>query len=174
MNSIRLWLGLFALTATMLLGGCNNESENRPKQRSLADAAADLRSSAMVDTTWRGHLSWNGSAKILKDSDCYLLDQDYVLVGLGDGVTLRLIYRAARSGVLDSVDFSTPVRIELQVEDRRSDGAYYRAQPPEPSLGEITTEPATTFGRAQLKAVNEAARRANPDGVGAEFEFRCS
>lgn len=174
MISTRRWLGLIVLAATMLMAGCSDESDNTSKHRSLADAAGQLRSNAMVDTTWRGHVSWAGNAKILKDSDCYLLDQDYLLVGSGDGVTLRLVYRAERSGSLNSVDFSSPAQIELQVEDGRTDGAYYRAQAPEPGQGEITTERTSTFGRVRLEAVNDAARRANADGVVAEFEFRCS
>lgn len=174
MISTRRWLGLIVLATSMLMVGCSDEPDNKSKHRSLADAAGQLRSNAMVDTTWRGHVSWAGNAKILKDSDCYLLDHDYLLVGSGDGITLRLIYRAERSGVVNSVDFSSPARIELQVADGQTDGAYYRAQAPDPDPGEITTERTRTFGRVRLEAVNEAARRANADGVVAEFEFRCS
>ncbi|MFW6340469.1 MAG: hypothetical protein ACOC0Q_06330 [Wenzhouxiangella sp.] len=140
----------------------------------MADAAGQLRSNAMVDTTWRGHLNWNGSGKILKDSDCYFLDRDYIMVGLGDGVTLRLVYRAAQSGVMASVDWQQPVLVELQVAEGRSDGAYYRAEPPPADASDITTEGNTSFGQTRLNAINEAARRANPEGVVAEFEFRCS
>lgn len=170
----RLKLVLLVFAALALLAGCKDQSDNDTKHRSLADAAANLRSNAMVDTTWRGHIKWNGSARILKQSECYLLDRDYLLVGTGDGVTLRLIYRAERSGEAGSVDFARPVQVDLQLDQAGSEGAYYRVEPPVSGEIEISSEQKSTIGRARLKAFNDAARRETPDGVLAEFEFRCS
>jgi len=165
---------LFALVLVGLLVACDNQSGNQPAHRSLADAAAALRSNATVDTSWRGHLTWGSNAKILKDSDCYLLDRDYVTVGMGNGVTLRMIYRAGQSGVESSIDRSSPVLVELQVNDGRAEGPYYRASPPPRNETDISIEGDLIFGKTRLKAINEAASRANPDGVVADFEFRCS
>lgn len=169
----RFGLLLLALAAMAMLVGCKDESDNSNRPRSLADAAANLRSSSMVETAWRGHIRWNGSAKMFAGSECALQDDEYLLIGRGDGVTLRLAYRAARAGVLDSVDFAAPVRVDLQLERAGSAGALYRAEPPVPGESEIISERKSTFGSTRLEAFNESARRANPDGVVAEFEFLC-
>lgn len=167
---------LLMIMAVALVGllGCEDQTEPKTKHRSLADAASQLRSSAMVDTTPRGHVAWNGAAQILSESDCYLLGQDYVLVGRADGVVFRLIYRAEQSGVLSSVDFTHPLVVELQLDARRYAGAHYRSEPPVPRVTDITTDPNLTYGSTWLDSANPAARRASPAGVRAEFEFRCS
>jgi len=165
---------LVSLVLCGLLAACDNQSGNQTKHRSLADAAAALRSNATVDTSRRGHLSWVGNAKILQNSDCYLLDREYVTVGLGNGVTLRVVYTATQSGVESSIDRSSPVLVELQVNNGTAEGPYYRASPAEIVDSDIATEGDLIFGKTRLEAVNEAARRANPDGIVAEFEFRCS
>lgn len=165
---------IIVLVALGLLVGCEDETESKTRHRSLADAASQLRSSAMVDTTPRGHVAWNGAAQILKASDCYLLDRDYVLVGKADGVAFRLIYRAERAGDASSVDFSHPLMVELRLDERRHDGAVYRAEPPLPRLTEVTSNLNLAFGSTWLDSANPAARRSAPDGVRVEFEFRCS
>lgn len=174
MNMIKACLGLAGLVIVVVLAGCDDRSESKTKHRSLADAAAQLRSDVTIDTTSRGHVTWNGNAQILKESDCYLLAQDYVLVGRGGGVMLRLIYRAERPGVLESVDFTQPLLVELQLDRRRYDGSHYRAEPPAPGDAEITTEAGLTFGSARLPAAQNGARRGGPEGVTIAFEFHCS
>jgi hypothetical protein len=165
---------LIGLIAPLLMTACDQNSGNQTKHRSLADAAAQLRSNAMVDTTWRGHLSWNGNARILKSSDCYLLDRDYTMVGIGDGVTLRLVYRAEQSGVANSVRWDSPVLVELQFDEDGAEDPYYRAAAPVSEATDITIEDKLIFGTARLEATNDAARRDHPGGVEAEFEFRCT
>lgn len=167
MSSTFSWRGLVALVVVISLTACEDRTEPKEKPRSLADAAAQLRSRAMVDTTWRGHVTWNGSAQILKESDCYLLDHDYVMVGRGDGVVLRLIYRAARSGVPASVDFSHPSMVELQLDHVRYDGSRYRAEPPNPARTDITIENELVWGVVRLAT-------SGAEGVNVAFEFRCN
>ena len=158
----------------LILTACDQDGGNQTRHRSLADAAAQLRSNAMIDTTWPGHLSWNGNARILKSSDCYLLDRDYTMVGSGDGVTLRLVYRAEQSGVANSIRWASPVLVELQVDEGGVEGPYFKAAAPVSEATDISIEDKLIFGSARLEAVNDAARRIHPDGVDAEFEFRCT
>lgn len=170
---IRSLLVSLALVMVFSLAACEDRTESKTKHRSLADAASQLRSSAMVDTTWRGHVTWNGSAQILKTSDCYLLEHDYVMVGRGDDVTLRVVFRAQRSGDLDSILFDEPRLVELRLDASRNRGATYRAEPPEPESADITAEPTVAFGSAQLPRSDSASGPGAPPAVGIDFEFHC-
>ncbi len=165
---------LIGLIAALLMTACDQNDGNQTKHRSLADAAAQLRSNATVDTNWRGHLSWNANTRILKSSDCYLLDRDYTMVGTGDGVTLRLVYPAEQSGVASSIQWEAPVLIELQFDESGAEDPYYRAADPIAEAVNITIEDQSVFGTAWLEANNDPARRDHPDGIQAEFEFRCT
>ena len=165
--------GLVALVVVLSLSACEDRTEPKTKHPSLADAAAQLRSSAVVDTTLQGHVTWNGSARMLKASDCYLLDRDYVLVGRGDNVSLRLIYPAERSGVMASVLFDYPRLVELQLDSGHSNPARYRAEPPDPANTDIRAEPGMTFGSTRLKRISPASRSATSDFVEVSFEFHC-
>ncbi len=171
MSGNRPWRGLVALVVVLLLTACEDQTEPKTKHRSLADAAAQLRSSAMVDTTWRGHVTWNASAGILKTSDCYLLENDYVLVGRGDNVSLRLVYTAERAGEIGSVAFGHPQLVELQLDG--DGGARFRSEPPAPADTEISAEPGLAFGTTRLQRAGPAARRNAPEHVEVSFEFYC-
>ncbi len=165
--------GLLALAVLVALAACEDQTEPKTKHRSLADAAAQLRSSAMVDTTRRGHVTWNGSAQILKSSDCYLLERDYVMVGRGDSVTLRVVFQAQRSGDMDSIRFDQPRLVELRLDASRHDGATYRAEPPKPEATDISAEPTVTFGSVRLGRSDSGSDRNAPPSVEMSFEFHC-
>ena len=170
---IRPLLFLLASALVLFLAACEDRTESKTKHRSLADAASELRSSAMVDTTWRGHVAWNGAAQILKTSDCYLLEQDYVMVGRGDSATLRVIFRAQRSGDMDSILFDEPRLVELSLDASRHEGATYRAEPPQPDTADISAEPTVTFGSVRLARSGPGSRRSAPSAVEVSFEFHC-
>lgn len=174
MNRTQNLLAVFVMISLVLVAGCERESEPDGKPRSLADAASQLRSSAMVDTTPRGHVAWNGAAQILTESDCYLRGQEYVLSARGSGVALRLIYRTASPGDTRAVDFSRPLLVELHLDRQGVSGAHFRAESSSTETADIRSDRVLSYGSIALESVNAEAQRAYPEGIRADFEFRCS
>ena len=167
-------LTLLALLVTVGVSGCEDQSEPRTTHRSLADAASQLRSSAMIDSTPRGHVLWNGMAQILDAAECGLGSGVYVLEARGGGVVLRVVYAA--QGVTDAraIDFRHPLKVELQRDPGSSEPLLFRAEQPSPEEAQITSRRDFSRGAIRLASANAEAARQYQDGARVEFEFRCS